>query len=181
MGHRTSTMVAARWILTAVLLLCMSLWHRAPAQEAGQKGSSYMPVDLKEDFATIMARMKAAKPAVMQRQLALLTARYDLSNRPAQGVTMTRGKALQEGVRVKLPPGLTWEQLSATSPDEIREKDLFPQGFLPLPHPNHAEGGMVFPKFHIDEIQKQEGRDLTRFDLDFDLPDHLLPEFPAPM
>ena len=40
---------------------------------------------------------------------------------------------------------------------------------------------MVFPKFHIDEIQKQEGRDLTRFDLDFDLPDHFLPEFPAPM
>jgi len=37
---------------------------------------------------------------------------------------------------------------------------------------------MVFPKFHIDEIKKQEGRDLTRFDLDFDLPDHFLPEYP---
>ena len=37
---------------------------------------------------------------------------------------------------------------------------------------------MVFPQFHIDEIKKQEGRDLTRFDLDFDLPDHFLPEFP---
>lgn len=40
---------------------------------------------------------------------------------------------------------------------------------------------MVFPKFAIDEIKKQEERDLTRFDLDFDLPDHLLPEFPAPI
>jgi cytochrome c peroxidase len=40
---------------------------------------------------------------------------------------------------------------------------------------------MLFPKFHIDEIKKQEGRDLTRFDLDFDLPDHFLPEFPAPI
>ena len=40
---------------------------------------------------------------------------------------------------------------------------------------------MVFPKFHIDEVKKQEGRDLTRFDLDFDLPDHFLPEFPAPI
>src|SRR5260221_1733696 len=38
---------------------------------------------------------------------------------------------------------------------------------------------MVFPHFEIDEIKKQEGRDLTRFDLDFDLPDHFLPEFPA--
>src|SRR5437588_2960034 len=37
---------------------------------------------------------------------------------------------------------------------------------------------MVFPKFHIDEIKKQEDRDLTRFDLDFDLPPHFLPEFP---
>jgi cytochrome c peroxidase len=71
--------------------------------------------------------------------------------------------------------------LAAMSLEEIREKDLWPQGFLPLPHPNHPEGGMVFPKFHIDEIQKQEGRDLTRFDLDFDLPDHLLPEFPPPI
>jgi cytochrome c peroxidase len=40
---------------------------------------------------------------------------------------------------------------------------------------------MVFPKFHIEEIKRQEGRDLTRFDLDFDLPDHFLPEFPAPI
>jgi cytochrome c peroxidase len=69
----------------------------------------------------------------------------------------------------------------ARSLDEIRDKDMFPAGFLPLPHPNHPEGGMLFPKFHIDEIKKQEGRDLTRFDLDFDLPDHFLPEFPAPI
>jgi cytochrome c peroxidase len=40
---------------------------------------------------------------------------------------------------------------------------------------------MLFPKFHIEEIKKQEGRDLTRFDLDYDLPDHFLPEFPAPI
>jgi cytochrome c peroxidase len=33
-------------------------------------------------------------------------------------------------------------------------------------------------KYHIDGIKKQEGRDLTRFDLDFDLPDHIMPEFP---
>ena len=49
---------------------------------------------------------------------------------------------------------------------------------MPLPHPNHPEGGMVFPQFHIDEIRKQTTRDLARFDLDFDLPDQFLPEFP---
>jgi cytochrome c peroxidase len=94
---------------------------------------------------------------------------------------MSRGKPIQEGVRVKLVKGITWEKLAATNPDEIKEKDLFPAGFFPLPHPNHPEGGMVFPKFHIEEIKKQEGRDLTRFDLDFDLPDHFLPEEPAPI
>jgi len=39
----------------------------------------------------------------------------------------------------------------------------------------------VFPQHHIDEIKHQEGRDLTRFDLDFDLPKHLLPEYPPPI
>src|SRR6188768_3080692 len=43
------------------------------------------------------------------------------------------------------------------------------------------EGGMIFPKFAIDEIKKQENRDLTRFDLEFDIPEHFLPEFPAPI
>ncbi len=37
---------------------------------------------------------------------------------------------------------------------------------------------MVFPHFEIDELKKQENRDLTRFDVDFDLPDHFMPEFP---
>ena len=92
---------------------------------------------------------------------------------------MSRGKAVQEGVRAKLADGVTWEELGAMRPEEIREKGLFPKGFLPLPHPNHNEGGMLFPQFVIDEMNKQEGRDLTRFDLDFDLPDHFLPEFPA--
>jgi len=151
------------------------------AQEPKQKGTSYSPVDIRENFATIMARMKAAKPEVMKRQMDLLTARYDLANRPAKDVTMSRGKPIQEGVRAKLPQEMTWEKLQAMSPEEVREKGVFPAGFFPLPHPNHSEGGMVFPKFHIEEIQKQEERDLTRFDLDFDLPDHFLPEFPAPI
>jgi len=153
----------------------------AVAAEPKTQPTSYMPVDIKESFASIMARMKAENPAVEARQKALLEKRYDLSNRPAPDVTMSRGKPVQEGVRARLPGGVTWESLAAMMPEEIREKALFPAGFLPQPHPNHAEGGMVFPKFHIDEIKKQEDRDLTRFDLDFDLPDQFLPEFPAPI
>src|SRR6266851_2920959 len=42
-------------------------------------------------------------------------------------------------------------------------------------------GGMIFPDFEIKEIDRQEARSLQRFDADFDLPDHLLPEFPPPL
>ena len=143
--------------------------------------SSYSPVVIQEEFSAIMARMSAAKDAVMKRQMDLLAERYDLSNRPATGATMSKGKALQTGVRAKLPAGVTWDQLANMTPAEIKSRNLWPAGFYPLPHPNHAEGGMVFPKYHIDEIKRQESRDLTRFDLDFDLPDHLLPEFPPPI
>ena len=178
MRQRTAMCRGVRWALCVAVLLCVS---GVSAQEAGKKGSSYAPVAIKEDFATTVARMKAAKTEVMQRQMDFLNERYDLSNRPATGVTMSRSKPVQGGVRVTLPPGVTWTQLAAMSPEAIKEKGVFPKGFLPLPHPNHAEGGMVFPKFHIDEIKQQEGRDLTRFDLDFDVPDHFLPEFPAPI
>jgi cytochrome c peroxidase len=170
-----------RWQLWVTLVSVFLLFAVVYAQESGKKPSSYSSVVITENFTTTMARMKGAKPEVMKRQMDLLSARYDLSNRPAQGVTMSRGKPIQEGVRVKLSKDIGWERLAAMTPEEIRERNLFPAGFFPLPHPNHPEGGMLFPKFHIEEIKKQEGRDLTRFDLDFDLPDHFLPEFPAPI
>jgi cytochrome c peroxidase len=160
----------------ATLIGCFRL---ATADDAPP--SSYSPVVAKEAFPTIVDRMSAEKPAIMQRQMDLLQQRYDLSDRPTEGLTMSRGKPVQAGVRVKLPDGITWDQLAAMSPAEIRDSDRWPQGFFPLPHPNHPEGGMLFPKYHIDEIMRQEKRDLTRFDLDFDLPDHLLPEFPPPI
>ena len=143
--------------------------------------SIYAPVDIHEAFASIMARMSAAKPDIMKRQTTLLEERYDLSDRPAPGVTMSRNKPVQQGVRVKLAPGVTWDQLAQLTPEQIRDRDIFPAGFLPLPHPNHPEGGMLFPRPEIEEMKKQENRDLTRFDLDFDTPDQFLPEFPPPM
>jgi len=178
--ERTDRLVTTRR-LTALAAGVLLVAARARAEEAKPPPSSYMPVMQTEDLATTMKRMKAEKPAIEKRQADLLAERYDLANRPAKDVTMSRGKAVQEGVRAKLKGGVTWGSLAQMSPAEVRDKDAFPAGFLPLPHPNHPEGGMLFPKFHIDEIKKQEGRDLTRFDLDLDLPDHVLPEFPAPI
>jgi len=169
-----------RWLMIAVVGAAGVAMSAAWAQEAmtPKPPSSYMPVVARESFAKTMARMSAARADIMKRQMDLLEQRYDLSDRPAKGVTMSRGRAVQEGVRVKLPKSMTWQKLAGMSPEDVRAKDAWPAGFYPLPHPNHPEGGMVFPKSHIDEIKKQTGRDLTRFDLDFDLPDHLLADFP---
>ncbi len=161
------------WILPATLCLAFLVAH---SQEKAK--TSYMKLDITESFSSIFARLSAEKPAVAKEHMNVLNERYDLSNRPAAGVTMDRTKPLQEGVRVKLPAGMTWEKLASMTPDEIIQQNLFPKGFYPLPHPKHPEGGMVFPNFQIEEIQKQEARDLTRFDVDFDIPDHFLPEFP---
>lgn len=148
---------------------------------ASAKRSSYAPVAIDEPFDKMMARLTGQQPAFQRRQANLLAQRYDLSDRPARGVTMTGGKPVQEGVRVRLPRGVTWASLAALSPSEIKARGLWPAGFLPLPHPKHEEGGMVFPHLHIEEIKRQEGRDLARFDIEFDLPDRFLPEFPPPM
>lgn len=175
-------MIATRIALALVIALAPTIvWTQvAKPDKPKEKPTSYMPVDIREDFQVTLERMRAARPIVMKRQMDLLASRYDLANKPSKD-TMFRGKPVQEGVRVKLPAGVSWQQLAAMTPEQIRERELFPAGFMPLPHPNHPEGGMLFPKFHIDEILKQEQRDLNRFDLEFDLPDHFLPEFPAPV
>jgi cytochrome c peroxidase len=187
------------WIVLSLVGLILSFVH-ADAQEASQKSApnpylkgsegydkgprgltSYQPVAIDQPFAARMAHDVAAKPGIEREHQALLEERYDLSDHPAQGVTMEHGKPLQEGVRVKLPLGVTWDQLSAMSPDEIRQRGLWPKGFLPLPHPFQPTGGQVFPKEEIDAIKRQDGRDLTRFDVDFDLPERFLAAFPPAM
>src|SRR5216683_338943 len=150
----------------------------AYAQQGPRGKSSYMQVEIDEPFSAIFSRLSAQKPEVTREHMALRNERYDLNNRPVAGVTMDRNKPVQEGVRVKLPAGKTWEALAAMSPEQIREQTAFPKGFYPLPHPKHSAGGFVFPHFLIDEIKRQEGRDLTRFDVDYDIPEHFLPEFP---
>src|SRR5712672_3661671 len=163
---------------TAGVILAVGV---AYAQQGPRGKTSYMPVDITEPFSAIFARLSAQKAEVTREHMALLNERYDLSNRPAAGITMHRTKPVQEGVRVKLPAGKTWEALTNMSPEQIRDQNAFPKGFYPLPHPKHQEGGFVFPRFLIDEIKRQEGRDLTRFDVEYDIPDHFLPEFPPPI
>jgi cytochrome c peroxidase len=143
--------------------------------------ATYRPLPT-QPFEAVKTQDEAQKLRVMKRQADLLAARYDLADRPMAGVTMSGGrKAIQGGVRVKLVEGTTWHDLAAMPPGEIQRKNLFPAGFLPLPHVKHGTGGMVFPNEQIENIQKDEARNLRRFDIDFDLPDRFTPEFPAPI
>jgi cytochrome c peroxidase len=144
-------------------------------------GAATLALAQSEDFPTLVKRLQQEKPAFAKRQKDLLAQRYDLSDRPAPNATMSRGKPVQDGVRVRLPEGTSWDDLAAMTPAQIKSRKLWPAGFLPLPHPHHEAGGMIFPQPLIDETKRQTARDLTRFDLDFDLPQHMLPEFPAPI
>ena len=158
-----------------------SLAQRTPQAPPGEKPESYMPVVIERSAEATRQDDAVQKDTFMQRQRALLEARYDLADRPSP-VRMAAGrKAVQQGVRVKLPSGTTWQQLAAMTPEAITQQNLFPGGFRPLPHTKHAVGGMVFPQSQIDAIRTAEARDLERFDIAFDLPEHLTPEFPPPI
>ncbi|MBV9958491.1 MAG: cytochrome B6 [Acidobacteria bacterium] len=141
-----------------------------PKSKAGDQPTSFTPV-VEEPFEVVRARDKAAKPRVMAAARRLLEERYNLTPRLDPTVKMTRGKPIPVGPTARLKKGVTWEQLGRMSPDEIREKDLFP--YLPLPHVNHPVGGMVFPQMEIKLLPR-----LERFDMDFDIPEPFLPEFP---
>jgi len=88
---------AAGLLITGTALGTLAVHAQSASPKPDPSKSSYISVN-EEDFATVLARMSAAKAGVMKRQMDLLGARYDLSDRPASGVTMSRGKAVQDGV-----------------------------------------------------------------------------------
>ena len=113
----------------------------------------------------------ADKPKVTAAQQQLLERRYNLTPKLDSAAKMSRGKPLPVGPTARLQ-GMTWQNLAKMAPDEIRKRGVFP--YPSLPHPKHASGGMVFPQMQIDMFPR-----LERFDVQFDIPDAFLPEFPA--
>jgi len=167
--RRLKVLLIAVFVLSTAAVLIVT--DAARAQQ--QRPSSFSPV-IEEPFDVVRARDKAAKAGVAAAHQRLLEARYDLTRRVDESVRMTRGKPIPVGPTAKLKVGLTWDRLGQMSPDAIRDQDAFP--YLPLPHVNHPVGGMVFSPAQIKLLPRVE-----RFDMDFDLPDHFLPEFPPAM
>jgi cytochrome c peroxidase len=119
----------------------------------------------------IMRALAAAKKGIMDAQLRLLEARYNLQPQLDPTTKMSRGKPVAVGPTAKLMQGMTWDRLTTMGPEEIRQRDVFP--YASLPHPLQTNGGMVFPKMQLEMFPR-----LERVDVDFDLPDAFLPEFP---
>lgn len=125
----------------------------------------------RQSFEETMQEAKANKPKAMKKHMNILEERYNLTPKTTKEVTMSRGKPIPVGPTAKLKQGTTWESLAQMPPAAIKEKGVFP--YLPLSHPLPDVGGMVFPP-----VQTRLHPELVRFDVDFDLPDAFLPEFP---
>ena len=167
MNHTRKYIVGFLVVAGSLLLSAVSFY----GQE--KRESSYSPVN-EESFEKVMAQDKAEKAMVMKRHMDLLNERYDLSKHVTTEVTMSGGKPSPVGPTAKLKGGLTWEKLAGMTPEKMKEEGFFP--YLPLPHPNHATGGMLFTQIQIKQFPR-----LERFDLDFDIPEYFLPEYPPPI
>jgi cytochrome c peroxidase len=143
----------------------------------GAGRTSYGSVDDVTDFQEFFKMCSERKPEVMAQRKAYLERRYDLTGKRRGDATMTRGKPVVAGPVVRLPAGVEgWQALSALSPREVLERGLFPEGFRPLSHPLHSTGHQLFPQMWTRQHPEHE-----RFDVDFDLPEPYLPEFPPPL
>ncbi|MBF0217303.1 MAG: cytochrome B6 [Candidatus Omnitrophica bacterium] len=133
--------------------------------------SSYGPTDQDDTFETIKAGRMTVKAERAKEHMEMLNSRYDLSKRVREDVLMSGGKPVPLGPTARLA-GFTWDEIGNMTPDEIKEKGIFP--YKPLPFADQREGGMLFPEMITKTLPR-----LIRFDLDFDLPEHFLPD-PVP-
>ena len=160
-NHRITLVVICILLVTGVATLVVS------AQQ-GQVISSYGPTNQSVTFDQIKAARMAVKAERAKEHIELLNSRYDLSKKTTIESIMSGGKPVPVGPTAKLQ-GVTWEQLDKMTPEQIKEKGVFP--YKPLPFADHAEGGMLFPEMITKPLPR-----LVRFDLDFDLPEHILPD-----
>jgi cytochrome c peroxidase len=143
----------------------------------GRGKTSFASVDDVASFDEFYRMCAENKPKVMQARKKYMAQRYDFTGRVASDATMTRGKPLPVGPVTRLPEGIaTWEELGAFEPGAIRERGIFPLGFRPLSHPLHSVGHQLFPQNWVKVHPEHE-----RFDVDFDVPEAYLPEFPPPL
>ena len=138
--------------------------------------TSFASVDDVKSFPEFYAMCRDQKPRVMEERQAYLRRRYDFNARVRSDATMTRGKPIAAGPVVRPPDGLSFESLAELAPSEVLKRDLFPEGFRPLSHPLQSIGHQLFPQMWTRQHPEHE-----RFDVEHDIPEAYLPEFPPPL
>jgi len=143
---------------------------------AGKGKSSFMDPNLPMEWDEWLSFNMDRKPGFMKDVKAYMNSRFDFNGERHEGHMMSGGrKAIMKGPVARLPKGVdSFQALAEMSPEEIRRRDIFP--YKPLAHPIATTAHMVFPdswnKVHPEHI---------RIDMDHDIPDEYLPEFPPPM
>ncbi len=148
----------------------LDLWRYA-----GGGDNSWGSPNLPMPWDRWVEKMREQKPKLMTDVNEYMDSRYDFSGNPMPGATMTGGRPIMHGPIARLPKGTkSWEALTAMSPGEIKKADAFP--FKPLAHPLQTTAHMLFPQAWVQAHPEHE-----RMDVDFDIPNAYLPEFPPPM
>ena len=143
---------------------------------AGRGSSSWGPPTLHVGWEEWKTHCLAQKPKLMADWKEHLHGLYDFRQRPVPNVMMSgHRKPVPAGPVARLPQGVaTFEILAELPVDEIRRGDLFP--YKPLAHPLQSTAHMLFPQAWTAAHPEHQ-----RMDVDFDIPDEYLPEFPPPM
>ena len=158
--------------LICCCILLFTVINASFAQQA-KVVSSYGPINQDVGFNQIKADRMKVKSDRAKEHMDLLNVRYDLSKKTSPDVVMSGGKPIPVGPTAKLQ-GTNWDDMNKLTPEQIKMKGIFP--YKPLPFADHAEGGMLFPLMITDTLAR-----LVRFDLDFDLPEHILPDAAPPI
>jgi cytochrome c peroxidase len=141
---------------------------------AGRGKSSWGSPVLPVTFDAWVARHREQKPKLMADVRSYMSSRYDFSGQ-VSGATMSGGKPIMKGPVARLPGGISsYEDLARLPSAEIKKKDFFP--YKPLAHPLQTTAHMLFPDMWVVAHPEHE-----RIDVDFDIPDAYLPEFPPPL
>jgi cytochrome c peroxidase len=141
----------------------------------GRSGGSWGSPDLPMSWEKWVEMCREQKPKLMADVHAFMAARYDFHSKAISGTTMTGGKPIMQGPVAKLPKGInSFDELAGMSPQEIKKADAFP--YKPLAHPLQTTAHMLFPPSWIRSHPEHE-----RMDVDLDIPEAYLPEFPPPM
>lgn len=141
----------------------------------GQGDTSFSTPALPMKFEKWIETLSAQKVILMKNVHNYMKLRYEFSNKAIPNTFMTGGKPIMQGPVARLPKNIrSFEELSNLTPESIKKRDLFP--YKPLAHPIQTNAHMVFPKSWLAVHPEHK-----RVDVEMDIPEEYLPEFPPPM